>query len=132
MALSIPFFNPFIQGANGATEPLVIISETFHREVNGKFTDDSLGLSLLSSGELYEMVVNAPKVATWLIDPQVIEEIIDMSDGYTVLPNQQGAYADVAKSFLELLRTNIGSNAIFALPYGSPNIKTRKKVSDSQ
>lgn len=130
MALSIPFFNPFIQGANGATESLVIISETFHREVNGKFTDDSLGLSLLSSGELYEMVVNAPKVATWLIDPQVIEEILDMSDGYTVLPNQQGAYADVAKSFLKLLRTNIGGNAIFALPYGSPNIKTRKKVSD--
>lgn len=129
-ALAFLLINPLAQAVSAAPTPLIIISDTFHREVNGKFTDDSLGESISTGGELFEKLRTAPKVGTWLIDPQVIEEIVDMSDGYTVLPDQPGAYAEVAKGFLELLRASIGTNLVFALPYGSPNIGARKKVSD--
>ena len=116
--------------ANAATTPVLIISDTFHREVNGKFTNDSLGESISLGGKWHEKVTTAPDSITWLIDPQIIEEIVDMSDGYTVLPDQPGTYVTAAQSFLQLLRTKIGSNPIFALPYGSPNIAVRKKISD--
>ena len=132
IAIFFFFTNTSTQSAHAAPSTLVVISDTFHREVNGKFTDDSLGESIISGGELYEKVANAPKKGSWLIDPQVIEEIVDMSDGYTVLPDQQGTYAEVAKSFIELLRARIGVNTVFALPYGSPDIYSRKKISDAE
>ena len=128
--ISLSLLNPIsIQPAN-ATTSLSIISDVFHREVNGKFTDDSLGQSISIDGALYNKVIKTPKNSTWLIDPQVIEEIRDMSDGYTVVPSNEGAYRDAATTFLELLRARIGDNQIFALPYGSPDIATRKKISD--
>jgi len=113
-----------------AAESIVVISDTFHREVNGKFTDDSLGESISITGNLYNKVSGATKRATWLIDPQIIEEIVDMSDGYRVLPDQEGTYVDAAKNFLTLLRTTINEAQVFALPYGSPDFKTRQEVSE--
>lgn len=125
--LSMTSISPsaYAQNAN-----VVILSDVFHREVNGKFTDDSLGLSISPTGNLYEKVAKAPNESTWVIDPQLIEEILDMSDGYKVLPDQEGFYTDAAISFLAMLRTTIAANQIFALPYGSPNIAERKKISD--
>ena len=113
-----------------AASPLVVISDIFHREVNGKFTDDSLGESVSINGALYNRVINAPKTATWVIDPQLIEELNDMSDGYTVLPDNEGSYRSAADTFLELLKARIGEEQLFALPYGSPNLALRKKISD--
>ena len=116
--------------ANQSEKKLIILSETFHREVNGKFTDDSLGQSISVTGELFQKVADAPKEAIWLIDPQVIEEILDMSDGYTVLPDTQGVFEGAARTFLELLRARLGKNQLYALPYGSPNLEIRGKISD--
>lgn len=116
--------------ANAKTPPITILSEIFHREVNGKFTDDSLGEKISYFGILYKKVSEAPKNSAWVIDPQLIEEIFDMSDGYKVLPNIPGVYADSARNFLTFLRTSIGENQVFALPYGSPKVEVRKKISD--
>jgi hypothetical protein len=98
--------------------------------VNGKFSDEVLGESISYFGELYQKVSDAPKKSSWVIDPQLIEEIIDMSDGYTVLPNEPGKFSDAAKAFLDLIRISIGDNQVFALPYGSPDLMVRKKISD--
>ena len=53
-----------------------------------------------------------------------------MSDGYTVLPKVPGAFADSATNFLAFLRASIADNQVFALPYGSPDIRVRSKVSE--
>jgi Family of unknown function (DUF6049) len=116
--------------ANAQTLPVTVISDIFHREVNGKFTDDSLGKAISYFGDLYKQVSEAPKKTIWVIDPQLIEEIIDMSDGYTVLPKVPGAFADSATNFLAFLRASIADNQVFALPYGSPDIRVRSKVSE--
>ena len=116
--------------ASAATPSVTVLSDIFHREVNGKFTDDALGESISYFGAFYKKVSDAPKSTTWVIDPQLIEELIDMSDGYTVLPNEAGKFTDAAKTFLTLLRASIGENQVFALPYGSPDIAVRKKISD--
>ena len=131
--LLISVITPFTFGAayaNQSNQPLIILSETFHREVNGKFTDHSLGEVISVTGKLFQKVSDAPKKATWLIDPQIIEEILDMSDGYTVLPDTQGRFGDEAHTFLDLLRARLGENQLYALPYGSPNLETRGKISD--
>ncbi len=129
-ALTLLITNSFGAPISTAATPLTIISDTFHREVNGKFTDDLLGESISAGGELYEKVNAAPLDSTWLIDPQIIEELIDMSDGYTVLPKSDGAFAQAAETFLDLLRKAIGNNPVFALPYGSPHLETRRKIAD--
>ena len=116
--------------ASAATPSVTVLSDIFHREVNGKFTDDALGESISYFGDLYKKVSDAPKSTAWVIDPQLIEELIDMSDGYTVLPNEAGKFTDAAKTFLTLLRASIGENQVFALPYGAPDIAVRKKISD--
>jgi hypothetical protein len=127
--ISSPFtFNGL--SANAKNPSITVISDTFHREVNGKFSDEVLGESISYFGELYQKVSDAPKKSSWVIDPQLIEEIIDMSDGYTVLPNEPGKFSDAAKAFLDLIRISIGDNQVFALPYGSPDLMVRKKISD--
>ena len=120
--------NGFSATANNPS--ITVISDTFHREVNGKFSDELLGESISYFGELYQKVSDAPKKSSWVIDPQLIEEIIDMSDGYTVLPNEPGKFSEAAKTFLDLIRASIGDNQVFALPYGSPDLAVRKKISD--
>ena len=125
--------SPFTVNGFSATAknpPITVISDTFHREVNGKFSDEVLGESISYFGELYQKVSDAPKKGSWVIDPQLIEEIIDMSDGYTVLPNEPGKFSEAAKTFLDLIRASIGDNQVFALPYGSPDLAVRKKISD--
>ena len=125
--------SPFTVNGFSATAknpPITVISDTFHREVNGKFSDEVLGESISYFGELYQKVSDAPKKSSWVIDPQLIEEIIDMSDGYTVLPNEPGKFSEAAKTFLDLIRASIADNQVFALPYGSPDLAVRKKVSD--
>lgn len=129
VGILIALLNPLPSQHAQAANNLVILSDTFHREVNGKFTNDLLGQAISVTGEFYKQVTDAPRSATWLIDPQLIEEILDMGDGYTVLPDTDGAYAQSAKDFLALLRATISDSPIFALPYGSPNISTREKIS---
>jgi hypothetical protein len=97
VGILIALLNPLPSQHAQAANNLVILSDTFHREVNGKFTNDLLGQAISVTGEFYKQVTDAPRSATWLIDPQLIEEILDMGDGYTVLPDTDGAYAQSAK-----------------------------------
>ena len=132
LSLLFSIFLPIAGGltACAQTPPITVISDIFHREVNGKFTDDSLGEAISYFGDIYKKVSQAPKKSIWVIDPQLIEEIIDMSDGYTVLPKVPGAFSDSATNFLAFLRASIADNQVYALPYGSPDITVRSKVSD--
>ncbi len=109
---------------------LVIISGPTHREMSGKFLDDSLIEDLSFGGKLAALLKPSTKKRTWLIDPSLIEEIIDMSDGYTVLPKIEGTGEEIATQFLVDLKYAIGDDPVYALPYGSPKILTRKKISD--
>ena len=123
-------FSGFSSGSAAVDKSLVIISGPTHREMSGKFLDDSLIEDLSFGGKLAELLKPSTKKRTWLIDPSLIEEIIDMSDGYTVLPKIEGAGEEIATQFLVDLKYAIGDDPVYALPYGSPKISTRKKISD--
>jgi hypothetical protein len=123
-------FSGFSSGSSAVNKSLVIISGPTHREMSGKFLDDSLIEDLSFGGKLAALLKPSTKKRTWLIDPSLIEEIIDMSDGYTVLPKIEGAGEEIATQFLVDLKYAIGDDPVYALPYGSPKISTRKKISD--
>ena len=123
-------FSGFSSGSSAVNKSLVIISGPTHREMSGKFLDDSLIEDLSFGGKLAELLKPSTKKRTWLIDPSLIEEIIDMSDGYTVLPKIEGAGEEIATQFLVDLKYAIGDDPVYALPYCSPKISTRKKISD--
>jgi len=123
-------FSGFSGGSAAINDPLMIVTAPTHREMSGKFLDDSLIADLSLGGTLAEVLIPSIKSRTWLIDPSLIEEIIDMSDGYTVLPEVKGAGEEIATQFLIDLKYAIGDDPVYALPYGSPKISTRKKFSD--
>jgi len=124
------FLTPAPSGSAATNESLIIVTGPTHREMSGKFLDDSLIEDLTLGGKLAEVLIPSIKSRTWLIDPSLIEEIIDMSDGYTVLPKVKGAGEKIATQFLIDLKYAIGEDPVYALPYGSPKISTRKKFSD--
>ena len=124
------FLPPISSGNAVSNDSLIIVSGTTHREMSGKFLDDSLIEDLTLGGKLADVLKPSIKSRTWLIDPSLIEEIIDMSDGYTVLPKVKGAGEEIATRFLVDLKYAIGDDPVYALPYGSPKISTRKKFSD--
>lgn len=124
------FLPPISNGNSAVNESLIIVSGPTHREMSGKFLDDSLIEDLSFSGRLAVLLKPSIKSRTWLIDPSLIEEIIDMSDGYTVLPKVKGAGEEIATRFLVDLKYAIGDDPVYALAYGSPKISTRKKFSD--
>jgi hypothetical protein len=129
-AASFSGFSGFSNGNATVNESLIVVSGPTHREMSGKFLDDTLIEDLSFGGKLAEVLKPSVKSRTWLIDPSVIEEIIDMSDGYTVLPKVKGAGEEIAAQFLVDLKYAIGDDPVYALPYGSPKISTRKKFSD--
>ena len=124
------FLPPISSGTAAVNDSLIILSGPTHREMSGKFLDDALINDLSFGGKLAVLLKPSIKSRTWLIDPSLIEEIIDMSDGYTVLPKAKGAGEEIATKFLVDLKYAIGNDPVYALPYGSPKISTRKKFSD--
>jgi len=124
------FLTPTPSGSAVSNESLIIVTGPTHREMSGKFLDDSLIEDLTLGGKLAKVLIPSIKNRTWLIDPSLVEEIIDMSDGYTVLPKVKGAGQEIATQFLVDLKYAIGDDPVYSLPYGSPKIATRKKFSD--
>jgi hypothetical protein len=122
--------SPMPDGNAVTSDSLIIVTGPTNREMNGKFLDESLIEDLSLGGKLAEVLKPSIKSRTWLIDPSLVEEIIDMSDGYTVLPKIKGVGEAVATQFLIDLKYAIGDDPVYALPYGSPKISTRKKISD--
>jgi len=130
LTIGFLFLTPILIGNAAAKNSLITVSGPTHREMSGKFLDDSLINDLTLGGKLAELLKPSIKSHTWLIDPSLIEEIIDMSDGYTVLPDVKGPGEEIATQFLVDLKYAIGDDPVYALPYGSPKISTRKKFSD--
>ena len=62
-------------------ENVVILSEPTHRASTGIFFDNELADLISPTGRLGKIVFNrANRGGTWLIDPALLEEVIDLVD----------------------------------------------------
>lgn len=81
------------------------------RVTNDVFLDDHLGDEVASGGRLSHLLdaaAEAPDTVSWVVDPALLESVVDMSDGYsirtedgTLVPGTQGP---AAAAWLERLR----------------------------
>lgn len=89
------------------------------------FTDDTLATLLGDGGRLENILGAAEEYAatnqlTLVIDPELVDSIVAMTDGYQVSSgsgNVEGTGTDVAVEFLERLREVADTTSIIATPY---------------
>jgi len=108
----------------------ITLTEPTHRQINGQFIDDDLAKSLQADGRLGQIVFNAPiGTKSWVIDPALIEDVIAMSNGYTLTSGVQGSRVQVAKDWLNQLRVDLVGTKVVALAYSNPSLYWMNQLS---
>ena len=121
-----------IPGAEAAT-PVIMITDKPHTGFDGKFRDNELATSLMPDGKLGKLVSSISNAReTWVIDPALIEEVIDMSDGYSIKGKEDEAGQAAAANWLAQLKFSIGNSPVIALPYGNPDQSLVKRLAPSE
>ncbi len=111
-----------------AVEELLISAPT-NRLMNGKFIDESLGEQLKPAGKLGQIFLLTPKAKiVFLVDMSTLEEIVDMSDGYTLNNEVAGINNMVAKNWLDRFRQVSNSNNSVSISYGNPSKEWIEKL----
>lgn len=100
----------------------VELTDAPHRQIDGKFLDDSLAAKLLPSGRLGAPIYKyRGSISTLYIDPSLVEDVQAMAKGYTLVNGTAGTGEIVAKTWLsQLLRVTNGAH-MYAIPYGNPS-----------
>jgi hypothetical protein len=112
-----------------AATPVIRIVDIPHTNFDGTFRDNELVGELSPDGKLGKAVLAKNRSATWVIDAALIDEIIDMSDGYLYKEAPDVIGQQVAFAWLEQLRIATAGNPIVALPYGNPDSSLARKLS---
>lgn len=120
-----------LPGATAAT-PVIRIVDIPHRNFDGTFRDNELAQTLTADGRLGKPLFRGDSTATWVIDAHLVDEVIDMADGYTFEGKEQPEGARVAFIWLQQLRIATIGNPIVALPYGNPDPALARKLAPSE
>ena len=96
---------------------------------DGIFLDDHLAHELSPTGRLTRLLNQAaahPASVSWVIDPALLEAVLDMSNGYGVQAPDgtitQGVGRADAGSWLARLRTLTASAEVSTTPYANPDV----------
>jgi hypothetical protein len=108
----------------------VVLTEPTHRQINGQFVDDNLAAQLGVTGRLGQIVFTPPAGnILWLIDPALIDEVTDMSNGYKLTDNKPGVGQLFAQAWLAQLKRDLGYGPVTALVYGNPSANLVRELS---
>jgi hypothetical protein len=105
---------------------LITLTAPTNKLADGRFINNELALSISPGGDLGKALeITASSDRTWLIDPALIEEIVDLVDGYIYL-DQEGedievAPFDLANLWLLKLQSLTRDNRVVAITYGAPS-----------
>ena len=114
-----------------SSEEIITLADTRNRDLAGVFYDTALEARLLPTGSLGARLERASQLPAdrrvLFIDPMLIEEIQDMSDGYLLAPLEGDEPREVepspiASQWLERLRSLSNGDEIAAINYGNPDI----------
>ena len=95
------------------------------RLASGRFLDDALADELAPQGRLSRLVDAAEgQTVTWLVDPMLLDDADDMTDGYALAGDgAPGAGDEAAQAFLGRLRdATAGEDPVVALPYADADV----------
>jgi hypothetical protein len=116
-----------------AANTVIRITAPVHQTFTGDFRNDDLAQSLTPSGELGLKVFQPiAKNRTWVIDAALIDEVILMSNEYTLATEAEPAGKEIATSWLTQLKRVTEGNEVVALAYGNPDISLAKRLAPSE
>jgi len=108
--------------ARAASLSTIFITAPSHRTLDGHFLNDELATDLSPVGKIGSLLYlkNSPTVQ-WSVDPALIEEVVDMSDGYKLVDKTPGVGQDFAKNFLLRVKSLASQGRVDAMVYGNPS-----------
>jgi len=116
-----------------AANTVIRITAPVHQTFTGDFRNDDLAQSLTPSGELGLKVFQPiAKNRTWVIDAALIDEVILMSNEYTLATEAEPAGKEIATSWLTQLKRVTEGNEVVALAYGNPDVSLAKRLAPSE
>lgn len=115
-----------------AATPVVRITDIPHTDFAGNFRDNNLALSLAPGGKLDRALTQTSQTTTWVIDAALLDEIIDMSDGYTYRGKEDLVGTNLALNWLQQLRERTTGAPIVALPFGNPDASLARSLSKKE
>jgi hypothetical protein len=115
-----------------ASTPVVRITDVPHTDFAGNFRDNKLALALAPEGKLGKALLRGSQTTTWVIDAALLDEIIDMSDGYQYREIEDPVGANLALLWLQQLKERTTGDPIVALPYGNPDAALARSLSKSE
>ncbi|MGH8939622.1 MAG: DUF6049 family protein, partial [Actinomycetes bacterium] len=101
------------------------------RLADGTYVDDGLAAELAPGGRLERLLRTGVTLAetqnlTWVVDPELLETVRDMSQGYVVQTARglkvEGTGQQDAIAWLAALRTATTARDVLALPYADPDL----------
>ncbi len=120
-----------LPAAQSAT-PVIRVTDIPHRNFDGTFRDNELVNLLGPSGRLGKALFNPAQSATWVIDPYLVDEVLDMADGYTFDGQEDPVGTSIAQIWLQQLRIATLTNPVVALPYGNPDTSLARRISSRE
>jgi hypothetical protein len=116
-----------------ASSPVIRVIDAPHTNYDGTFRDNELAQSLRPEGDLGKLVFRLPNPAiTYLIDAALIDEILDMADGYSFRDEEDLFGQRMAQTWLSQLRFVTAESRVIALPYGNPDEKLLRRIAPSE
>jgi Family of unknown function (DUF6049) len=120
--LTIPIAAITSPATHAARSSLLFITAPSHRTLGGLFLDDQLATELSPVGSIGSLLyLKNSELIQWAVDPSLVEEVVDMSDGYKLADGTAGAGQDFAKNFLERLKNLATIGRVDAMVYGNPS-----------
>lgn len=124
--LLIPFLLP-IPLSHAETvdgQELFTIADARNRNLVGEFYDRTLEEKLGSDGRLGQLLISAQarplSNRILFIDPMLIEEVQDLTDGFTLVGGESVEASEIATVWLNRLQRIINGDEIAATIYGNP------------
>jgi Family of unknown function (DUF6049) len=107
---------------HAASSSLLFITAPSHRTLSGAFLNDQLASEISPVGSIGRLLyLKNSQFFQWEVDPALVEEVIDMSDGYKLVDGSTGAGQDFAKNFLDQLKSLALIGRVDAMVYGNPS-----------
>lgn len=116
-----------------ADTPVIRIVDQPHLNFDGTWRNNELATLLQPDGTLGKPVYfPTANSATWVIDPEIVDEAIAMSQGYKFAKVDQPVGKAIAIEWLKQLRAVTFNNRVIALPYGNADESLLKSLAPGE
>jgi hypothetical protein len=115
------------------SSPVIRVIDKPHTNFDGTFRNNELAQSLLPEGALGKLVFRPPNPAvTYLIDAALIDEVLDMADGYQFRDEEDLLGERTAQTWLSQLRFVTSESRVIALAYGNPDERILQRIAPGE